>query len=69
MKKEYKLGEDLFLGVGVLFIGVAIILKLFHFSFNLGFTSVGARNLFELGISSLLLSIAINVQDLSHKKN
>ena len=67
MRKEYKLGEDLFLAIAVLLIAGAIITKLFDASFGLGLTVITAAGLFKLGVVSLLFNIALNIQELTRK--
>ncbi|MCF7873443.1 MAG: hypothetical protein K9L84_01145 [Candidatus Omnitrophica bacterium] len=67
MKKEYKLGEDLFLIAAVILIGFSCIIKLLDFNFLLGPTVVTASSLLKLGVVALLFNIALNIQDIARK--
>jgi len=68
MKKEYRLGEDIFLIFATLLIGMAIIMKLFGVSWDLGLTTVYPRHALTLGVICLLFNIALNIQEMTHKK-
>jgi hypothetical protein len=67
MKKEYRLGEDIFLIAATFLIGAAIIMKFFDVSWNLGLSVIYPMTLVKLGVISLLFNIALNIQELTHK--
>lgn len=67
MKKEYKLGEDLFLLLGFICIVLSVIVKFFGVSFDVGLTSISAIHFFSAGWVSLLINIALNVQEIAKK--
>ncbi|UCC95751.1 MAG: hypothetical protein JSW40_03110 [Candidatus Omnitrophota bacterium] len=67
MKSEYKVGEDLFIALGTFLITAAMIMKLFNVPIRLWLTAIYPRHFVQLGALFLLLSIAINVQDLVKK--
>ena len=67
MKTEYKLGEDIFIVMGVFLIAASIIMRVLNVSWNLGLTAISAKAIFQVGVVSLLLSVALNLQELARK--
>ncbi len=67
MKKEYHLAEDLFVMVAIILFALALGLKLFGISFYLGFARVLPTHLLQSGCISLLISIALNLQEIAKK--
>jgi len=66
-KNYYRVFEDFFLSVGFILIVTSIILKLWSISYNLGLTSVTPKSVFILGVTSILINIALNIQDIARK--
>jgi hypothetical protein len=67
MRKEYKVGEDIFLATGVFLVAASLILKVFNVSLDLGITTAYPKHILTLGVVSLLLNIAFNIQELVRK--
>ena len=63
----YRLFEDFFLSTGFILIVAGIVLKLWGISYNVGLTKVTAKSVFVLGITSVLINIALNIQDIARK--
>ena len=62
--KEYKLFEDFFLGAGFILIVASAAMRLLGVQYDLGFTSVTAKDVFNTAVVCLLFNISLNLQNL-----
>ena len=67
MKKDYKIGEDIFVCGGIFFLAVSIIIKMTSGPLMIGTALIMPRSLFNLSVGCLLISIALNLQDMASK--
>lgn len=63
MKTVYDM-DDIFLALAVILIAIGMSFRIFNVSWDFIFTTVTARNFFDLGVVSLLFNIALNIHEL-----
>jgi len=62
--KEYKLFEDFFLGAGFILVIASVAMRLLGVEYDLGFTTVTAKDIFAAAITCLLFNLSLNIQNL-----
>lgn len=67
MKKYYDITGDLFMALSIIFACTGLILRFFNANIMLGITTLFPATFIKISVYLLLLSIALNVQDLVRK--
>ena len=68
-KNYYRVFEDFFLSTGFVLIVTSLIMKVWGINYDIGLATIYPKSVFAIGFTSIIINIALNVQDIARSNN